>query len=376
MKILHITPEAPGYTSGGRLGILQTELSITSPENIVDYVGPEIEDPSLRQRYRHCYVPTKTGNPVVLLYDAARGITNKSYESWKRLPIDYASYDAVVLDFTKQSYVLQKVDPKKLIVRVHNVEYDFSRSAYELNKTLKNRIVMKASYRQESTLLNAAARVVPLTEQDIRRLDHLYHVDKSKIHLVPVCTRSRDTGRQELEADGNSMIITGSLWFGGNYDGIKWFLDHVFTKLTTQPKLIIAGKNPNDELKKAVKAYGDRIQLIDSPKDMAPYFRKAVLSIAPVFDGAGMKVKVAEALSYGLPVVGTKHAMTGYCITNGVDSYKADSPEEFIRDIDGYFSKTKAERVQMREKALELFNTSYSMDSSVKEWKAILSEFV
>lgn len=60
---------------------------------------------------------------------------------------------------------------------------------------------------------------------------------------------------------------------------------------------------------------------------MDPYFNNAELYIAPIFDGAGMKVKVAEALSYALPVVGTSHAFEGYAIQNGSNSYIVDTIE-------------------------------------------------
>lgn len=373
MRLLHITPEAPGYTSGGRLGVLQTELSITTSDNTVDYIGPIIEYPELADRYNKIYVPDKSHNLAILVFNALKGITNKSYNAWKELPIDYSEYDAVILDFTKQSYILQKVNPSKLFVRVHNVEYDFSRSAYKLNKSVKNYIVMKQSHKQESALLTVAKGIVPLTEEDKQRLRDLYHINKSKVHIVPVCVNGH-AEEVPLDTTNNCMIITGSLWFGGNYDGIKWFIENVFDYLTTKPKLIIAGKNPNDELRHILSEYRDRIQLIDSPEDMGPYFRAATLAIAPVFDGAGMKVKVAEALSYGLPVVGTSHALKGYTIKQGIDSYESNTKEEFVSNIDAFFSLSEEDRIAMRHKAYQLYADRYSMKRSQAIWSQMLRE--
>lgn len=369
MKILHITPEAPGYTSGGRLGVMQTELSITSNNNIVDYIGPEIEYPELAERYNKIFIPSKSKNIIKLAIHSLRGITNKSYESWLKLDVDYSSYDAVVLDFTKQSYILKKVNPNKLIVRVHNVEYDFSNSAYKLKKSLKNYLVKKSSFSQEALLLSKARVVVPLTQNDLNRLSELYSFNKTKVFIVPVCTEPPE--RIDINTSSNTMIITGSLWFGGNYDGIKWFLTNVYSQLSTPVHLIIAGRHPNEELKQIIKKY-PRVSLIDSPDAMAPYFLKASLAIAPVFDGAGMKVKVAEALSYGLPVVGTSHAMIGYEIEDGINSYQADSAKQFVNAIEDYYSKSFSDRLKMREKALQLYEKKYSMQSSIQLWGKLL----
>ena len=169
------------------------------------------------------------------------------------------------------------------------------------------------------------------------------------------------------------MIITGSLWYGPNYDGIKWFLDEVFPKINKDISLIIAGGSPNDELKSRVQNNQGRIMLIDSPKDMDAYFRKASLSVAPVFDGAGMKVKVAEALSYGLPVVGTSHAFTGYDISPGLNSFVADTADGFAEAINGYFEGTVMDIMVTRSHASDLYRSKYSMESSVKAWNKVLN---
>ncbi len=371
MRLLHITPEAPGFDSGGRLGVLQTELSITVGDNIVDYIGPPIDDENLKSRYNRTFFPAKTHNPIVLLINTLKGITNKSYNSWKKMNIDYKTYDYVVLDFTKQNYVLEKIDDTKLVVRVHNVEYDFSRQCYKLNKTIKNYIQKIVSEKQERCLLNAAYRFVPLTIDDQNRIYELYDINPDKSCIVPVCVCNHTEHINDLKLS-NVMIITGSLWFGGNYDGIKWFLNTVFPSISVDCKLIIAGKNPNEELKSIISQYKN-IELYENPSDMSEFFSKASLAIAPVFNGAGMKVKVAEALSYGIPVLGTHHALIGYNIKSGANSFEANTSQEFITAINNYFSLSELDMRKVKNQALELYQTHYSMMRSETLWKEILS---
>jgi glycosyltransferase involved in cell wall biosynthesis len=54
------------------------------------------------------------------------------------------------------------------------------------------------------------------------------------------------------------------------------------------------------------------IELIANPEEMEPLLRTASVAIVPDVSGTGMKLRVAEALSLGIPVVGTKGGLCGY----------------------------------------------------------------
>ena len=54
-----------------------------------------------------------------------------------------------------------------------------------------------------------------------------------------------------------------------------------------------------------------------------------VLAIAPLRYGAGIKGKVNQALSYGVPVIGSRTALEGMGLQHGKDAMVADTPESF-----------------------------------------------
>ena len=376
MKLLQITPEAPGYISGGTMGVLQTFLSLDPDNNQVDYIGPKIEDKNIRGKYHKLYELDKNRNPVLSILYLLRGITNQSYKPWAELKVKYADYDAVVLDFAKQDYVLSRVPNTKLIVRCHNVEYDFAHRATEFDHSLKARIVSSLSERQEKRVLRAAEIAVPITANDSKRLHEIYGLIPKKEKIVPVCVDDHMNEIDITKRKDRTLVITGSLWFGANFEGIKWFLRNVYPSIQGDVELIIAGRRPNQELKD-MAARTRNVRIIDSPEKMQPYFERASLAIAPVFDGAGMKVKVAEALSYGLPVVGTKHAFIGYeSVENKKDSYICNEATEFIDSINAYLVMSHQEKVTMQRNARNCYLNHYSIASSVSLWKGILQEVV
>ena len=138
-------------------------------------------------------------------------------------------------------------------------------------------------------------------------------------------------------------------------------------------ELIVAGAKPSDSLKNELAKY-ENITLIDTPETMEPYFKKCDLFVAPVFSGAGMKVKVAEALSYGKPVIGTDHALLGYKIVDGENSFVANTADEFINKIREINCMKEEKWNQIQHNAKELFETEYSFDVSARTWEeAIIS---
>lgn len=373
MKVLQISAQEPSNNSGGGIGVLQTLISLTKSKYSVDYVGPEINDLNIKKLYDHCYELKKDVNRLRRLINLMKGITNSRYQSWKKLSLDFNQYDVVVLDFTKLDYVVKEIPQNKILVKVHNVEYDYSRNDYKKNKTLNKWLIARFAYKQEKTILERADCILALTENDKKRIIEIYgsHLE-NKIVLNPVAVPKRD----EINKKKNSifkLLITGSLWYGENADGVVWFVNNVFDKFQQNMELIVAGAKPSDSLKNELDKY-ENITLIDTPETMEPYFRNCDLFVAPIFSGAGMKVKVAEALSYGKPVIGTDHALLGYKIVDGENSFVANTADEFFNKIREINCMKEEKWNQIQHNAKELFETEYSFDVSARTWEeAIIS---
>ena len=111
---------------------------------------------------------------------------------------------------------------------------------------------------------------------------------------------------------------------------------------------------------------------MNTPANMAPYFYNAELYITPSFGGAGMKVKVAEAMSYDLPVLGTSQAFEGYVIQHGNNSYIADTIDAFEKSILDYYHLDGKQRYDMRLSSLQLFQSNYSLKRSADLFRKLI----
>ena len=69
-----------------------------------------------------------------------------------------------------------------------------------------------------------------------------------------------------------------------------------------------------------------------------PFVDAARLSIAPLRAGAGIKGKIGEAWSRGLPVIGTTSAFRGMVDLGAADFHSADNPKKFAELINSVYS--------------------------------------
>lgn len=90
-----------------------------------------------------------------------------------------------------------------------------------------------------------------------------------------------------------------------NVAGVRWLLDrvwpHVLAKVPSA-RLRLVGGNPPPWL--AARA-SSSVDVVGYVRDLHPEYQRAAVALAPLLSGAGLKLKVPQALAYGLPVVAT-----------------------------------------------------------------------
>ena len=75
------------------------------------------------------------------------------------------------------------------------------------------------------------------------------------------------------------------------------------------------------------------IRIIGQVDDLAQWYRGACCVVAPVFDGSGMKTKIAEALMFGKRIIGTTEAFSGYGRDVVLAGWQAETAPEFLAAI-------------------------------------------
>ena len=94
-------------------------------------------------------------------------------------------------------------------------------------------------------------------------------------------------------------------------------------------------------------------------RDPDPYFDDARVFVAPLRYGAGMKGKIGQAMSLGLPVVTTSIGAEGMLLNDGAHALIADSAGEFAAAVVRLY-RDKSLWYALRARALSHIESNFS----------------
>jgi glycosyltransferase involved in cell wall biosynthesis len=152
----------------------------------------------------------------------------------------------------------------------------------------------------------------------------------------------KNTGNTSEILDEKFALFVGGTFYA-NRAGITWFGKYVAPNIDIKTYIVGRGfEKFKDELE-----IDGKVIVIGEVDSLSEWYLKAHFVIAPIFDGSGMKTKVAEALMYGKKIIGTPEAFTGY---------------EEISDIAGRVCRTAADFVEAIESVDEIVTSSFDKD--------------
>jgi glycosyltransferase involved in cell wall biosynthesis len=127
------------------------------------------------------------------------------------------------------------------------------------------------------------------------------------------------------------LLFAGTLGYPPNAQGVTWFVERAWPEVRRKlpdARLDIAGRDPPPD----VVALGGRdgITVIGPVPEMAPYFARAHAVVVPILTGAGMRVKIVDAMANGRAVVSTSLGWEGLPhVQPDRHLLVADQPPEF-----------------------------------------------
>ena len=168
----------------------------------------------------------------------------------------------------------------------------------------------------------------------------------------------------------------GLMFIGGfvhlpNEDGIVWFVESIFPLIErklSDVALYIVGSHPTERVKSLASS---RVIVTGYVQDVGPYFQKARVFVCPLRYGAGIKGKIGQSMSYGLPVVTTPIGAEGMGLTDGHDALIADDEEAFAQKVIKVYQDRKLwENLSLN--AMALIEKNYSPAAVRKALTALL----
>lgn len=121
-------------------------------------------------------------------------------------------------------------------------------------------------------------------------------------HLMPEVIKKNEIPVEERRWDVFFIGFNNPF----NVAGLDWFLKEVYPLLDKNIKILLVGSAT-----KNIDVKYKNIEIIPFAPDLDEIYANVKITICPMFKGTGMKVKVVEAMSKGIPVVCNERGVDG-----------------------------------------------------------------
>jgi GT2 family glycosyltransferase/glycosyltransferase involved in cell wall biosynthesis len=207
-----------------------------------------------------------------------------------------------------------------------DLHYLRSRRQFELDGKKSTADRAELAYREEMEVIGQSDLTIVVSEVEVEELSK--EVPAARVAVV---SNIHEISEVKAERQGREgVVFVGGFQHPPNVDAVEFYAEEIWPLFRDQcpgvPTYIIGSRMP-DSLRKLGESQG--LNMIGFVEDLMPYYMESVLSIAPLRYGAGVKGKVNQALSYGLPVVGTTAALEGMGLEHRRQAMLADSAEAF-----------------------------------------------
>ncbi|MDM8536489.1 glycosyltransferase [Desulfobacterales bacterium HSG17] len=250
-----------------------------------------------------------------------------------------------------------------VVLHTHNAEYImWERYAAEGGSPVRRVVAFLESrrIRHHESLACNRADLVFAAPNDIENLVKIgAYREKCQITYHLGDDSQLDLPSLKFEDTQKALLYVGTLTWEANVDGLLWFFKDVWPLLKQEHpdlKLWIAGKNPD---KRLIHAAENEPQIIFKGfvEELEPYLKKSRVYIAPLRFGSGIKVKVLNAMSRGIPTVTTSVGTEGLAAESMKQIAITDTPEEFKKAVSLLLNDQKiwegmeaSSRILVREK--------------------------
>ena len=250
----------------------------------------------------------------------------------KRLPLIDIAWVCRPELCQKYLNTIKKKSKIKVIYDTIDLHFIRLKRQWEITSNKKNKLQEQAwkDYQSlETSLAKSVDVTIVVTEIEknvlnnfgINKVCTIPNIHQSNLKKVTNFHKSKD------------LLFIGGYNHTPNVDAVIWLCQEIMPIIwNTEPniKLTLLGSNPPHQVK---DLENNQVTVTGYIKNVEPYFLNSRVFVAPLRFGAGMKGKIGQSLSYGLPVVTTNIGAEGIGLTHNIDVMIADESELFAKHI-------------------------------------------
>ena len=278
--------------------------------------------------------------------------------------------DVVILEWTNMVVLARIVRSIFADVKIVASEHDVTFVGYKRKADFYkgfSKIVWNCKYKKEKKIeienLKLCDLILPHNSENKAILVQNGIPQDKIVGLVPYYKKMTYLKRNSNNRD---ILFFGAMSRNENYLSAKWFVENVLPRLSDLDiRFVILGGNPPDFIK---EYESQRVHITGFVDSIDSYFSDSLCFVAPLLLGAGIKIKVLEALSSGIPVLTNDIGIEGIPAQDGREFYRCLSAEDYEHRIRQIYDHNFKE-IDMERNAKNFVEREFSYESFSKIYR-------
>lgn len=333
MRILFVTPHMPHPTQGGA-AIRNWHLihAATMAGHTVHLITPDLfmEDPDgpvqalALPQYRRTFARRVCDLVLSREPDLARRLSAQRLQSEIARRCHGHAYDLIQVEGLEMWPGVPQID-LPIIYDAHNAEATLQMRMFR--QAWRDRRFIRAAYsalqarklrRYEGAIMRRAICTLAVSASDATHLRAL--APTAPVAIIPIGV---DTGHYAPTAvcppiPKVDVAFTATFDYRANEDAADWFISHVWPRIRAsrpEGRCALVGRSPGAKIRAWNGQAG--ITVTGSVPDDRPSMAAARVYVLPIRFGAGVRVKLLNAMSMGCAIVATPAACEGVEVVDG-----------------------------------------------------------
>lgn len=290
-------------------------------------------------------LPNKILQKPKRFYNVKPGLQAKFNEvlkanTYDAIVISYACWASLVIDnsYTKNA---------KLIIDTH----DFLTSQYQHTKNFK----LGKFFETEIKLLSHFNEILVISIEEQYIFSQFCKNSKvsTVTHTLPI---KHDFAGFNTKYD----IVYIASANNHNVIATKWFFNEVYPLLSKNISILVIGK-----ISEHIPDF-DNVEKINFVEELDAFYQQSKIAICPMLSGTGLKIKVVEALSFGLPVVCNEAGVDGLVNKNNNGCLVAHNANDFAINIEKLLLDTDFYN-KIKQQAKSYFVDNHSIEKQYEK---------
>ena len=288
----------------------------------------------------------------------------------------YNKYKATVEEFKPDliyiDHILMMQYPLKFSldsrIWLYNEESQLYINKYKLRKSIFDLVKNFRLGDYEKKAISKADKTFLITNQES---EYLQSLGFNSVKTIPYALDdSYFTYGWQTKQNMFTLLFVGDYSHQPNQEAARIICKKIYPAIKNlKIKIILVGRNIS-KIKKYINA---EIAVYENVNDVRTFYWTSTLFIAPITSGAGMRIKILEAASCGIPIVMTPLANLGVNLNDSKEAFIESNIYGMIERIKNIFNSDRSDLIKLSVNANKKVNSLFGLDKMKKVYDNLFS---